>query len=101
VLLATARFTKEGMRRRFSIKISLAEKVAIDAERSVSALRKSQSNGLSEIRFAVTEGKIASASGFTIAEDKQSALLEPRQILESLKQQAEVEAFLEWIVSKE
>ena len=65
-------------------------------EKTVEELRASQANGLAETRFAVAGGKIVDARGFAVAADKQSALLEPKAILELLKNRRQIEAFIEW-----
>lgn len=98
----TARFSGEGRRRKFSLQVTLPagqEAPQLARETAVQDLRANQANGLSETRFAVTGGKIVAARGFTVAEDKQSALLEPKAILELLRSQREVEAFIEWEVA--
>lgn len=96
-----AHFTQTGTRRKLSMQVTLpAEQVAnATTEKTIEGLRASQTNGLSEMRFAMVGGKIMDARGFTVASDKQSALLEPKAILELLKSQREVEAFIEWEVA--
>lgn len=96
--MVTAKFSKTGARRKFSMKVALPAEEVADAsiEKTVEELRAAQANGLSETRFAVAEGKIVDSRGFTVAGDKQSALLEPKAILEMLKTKREVEVFLEW-----
>jgi hypothetical protein len=98
--VVTARFTKDGMRRKLSLLVRLPlEQVANSpTEQSIKELRARQANGLSETRIAVTGGKITDARGFTVAEDKQSALLEPTAILDLLRTQRKAEAFIEWEV---
>jgi hypothetical protein len=98
--LATARFTREGARRKFSLLMALPREQAesLAPEKSVQELRANQANGLSEMRFVVAHGKISSVRGFTVARDKQSALLEPKAILEMLRTQRPVEVFIEWEV---
>lgn len=94
----TAKFTQTGTRRKFTLQVKMPLEQVADAtiEKTIAELRASQASGFSEMRFAVAGGKIVDARGFTVAGDKQSALLETRTILESLKTQRQVEAFLEW-----
>jgi hypothetical protein len=98
-----ARFVKEGTRRRLSIQVTLpSDQVAgIVLDKTIHDLRANQANGLSEMRFAVVHGRIVEARGFTVAQDKQSALLEPREILTMLKTQPHAEALLVWDVTEE
>jgi hypothetical protein len=99
--VVAARFTQKGTRRRFSLEVTLPLEQALNSstEKTIEQLRASQANGLSETRFAVAGGKILDARGFTVAADKQSALLEPKAIIELLKNQRQVEVFLEWEVA--
>ncbi len=96
--LVAARFTQEGTRRKFSLQVTLPSEQDLNSttEKSIEELRASQANGLSETRFAVVGGKIVDARGFAVAADKQSALLEPKAILELLKNRRQIEAFIEW-----
>ena len=98
--LVTAHFTSDGSRRKFSLLVTLPPDHKVDeaAEPSLAELRLSQASGLSETRLAITGGKIVAARGFTVAGDKQSALLEPREILELLREHKQAELFLEWEV---
>jgi hypothetical protein len=98
--VATARFTRDGARRKFSLLMALPrdQVESLAPEKSVQELRANQANGLSEMRFVVAGGKISSVRGFTVARDKQSALLEPKAILEMLRTQRPVEVFIEWEV---
>jgi hypothetical protein len=99
--LVTARFAREGMRRRFSLLVTLPPDQAAEstAEKTIQELRTSQANGISETRIAVAGGRIVEARGFTVASDKQSALLEPKAILQLLRSQPKLEVFLEWEVT--
>jgi hypothetical protein len=97
--IVTARFSRDGSRRRFALRVALApDDAAPQQPRTAAELRAVQSDGLSETRFAVSRGKIVGAKGFSVARDRQSALLEPGAILEALRTKREVEAFLEWDV---
>lgn len=97
-VVVAARFSQNGKRRKFSMQVTLplAQVVNATNEKTAIELRASQANGLGETRFAVAGGKIVDARGFAVAADKQSALLEPKAILELLKKQRQIEAFIEW-----
>lgn len=99
--VVAAHFTKKSTRRKFSLEVTLPLEQVLKstAEKTIEELRASQANGLSETRFAIAGGKIVDARGFTVAADKQSALLEPKAIIELLKSQRHVEVFLEWEVA--
>ncbi len=93
-----SRFTASGKRRKFSAAVSLPkDEKPGEARSTIRALREAQASGLSETRFVVPGGLIVDSRGFTVAADKRSALLEPDQILEMLKEaRGKVEIFLEW-----
>jgi hypothetical protein len=46
------------------------------------------------------DGTITASRGFTVASDKASALLDVREILQLLRNQSDVEIFLEWEVTE-
>lgn len=102
-VVVAARFTQKGTRRKFSLQVTLPSEQVVNStsERTVEELRASQANGLEETRFAIAGGKIVDAHGFAVASDKQSALLEPKAILELLKKQRKIEAFIEWELADE
>ena len=56
-------------------------------------------DGISETRVAVTSGSITTARGFTVARDKQSALLNTSAINEVLRTGGKAELYLEWEVT--
>jgi hypothetical protein len=99
--LVAGRFTQGDRRRKLSLLVSLS-KVEEPAAPSMtdSNSRQALANGVSETRIAVTKGKIVDARGFTVASDKQSALLAPEEIDRLLRaSQGKVELYLEWEVS--
>ncbi len=98
-VLAQARFTQDGNRRRLSLSIPVPrdEKPAVKVPPSFKELRDEQANGLSETRLVVAGGQIIASQGFVVAGDKRSCLLDPAQIDELLRSHPEhVELFLEW-----
>lgn len=99
--LVTAQFTSDGPRRRFSLVVTLPSEQAANAQtqQTLRELRQTQADGLSETRFVVAGGTIEDARGFTVAGDRQSALLEVREILEALRGQRQYEAYLVWSVA--
>jgi len=101
--ILSARYSRDGLRRRLTLLVELPREDANQAAapRTVAELRGGQAEGISETRFAVARGTIVAAKGFTIARDRQSALLEPAAILEVLRTQPQVEAWLEWEVQSQ
>lgn len=101
-LQVKTQFRTDGARRRLTVVITLpAEKANAGPSPPVTAsdVREALANGISETRIALTEGKITSSRGFTVAEDKQSALLDPRAIDEILATGGKGELYLEWEVT--
>jgi len=63
--------------------------------------RQPLADGISEYRIAVANGSITAARGFTVASDKQSALMNLSEILEVLKdQQGQAQFSIEWDVAQ-
>lgn len=97
--LITTKFQKDGARRRLTFKITLPEdnEQAPAASPDVNQIRQALANGISETRFALTEGSITTARGFTIAGDRQSALLNGREVSELIRStKGKAELWLEW-----
>jgi hypothetical protein len=97
------RFQRDGARRRLVVEIVIpADKLDSFAVPPADLEQQAQANanGISETRIAVTQGRITAARGFTIAEDKQSALLNVRKAMEMLRQsQGRADLFVEWEVA--
>lgn len=102
--LLTARFTSDGMRRKLTLEIVMAPDkldVAQFSPSDVDQLRQTYADGISHFRIAVADGSITAAGGFTVAEDKQSALLNVGEVAELLRRgQGQAEAYLEWEVTE-
>ncbi len=97
--VARASFTSDGRRRRLALTIPTpkGEAQAEAPKPNERERRLGQANDISEIRVAVVGGEIIRARGFTVAEDKRSALLEPLEVEDLLRgATAPVELFLEW-----
>ena len=97
--LITTQFRKDGARHRLTFRITVPEDNEQAPAASVDAnqLRQALANGISETRFAVTEGAITSARGFTVASDRQSALLNASEISDLIRSgKGEAEVWLEW-----
>jgi hypothetical protein len=97
--LITTRFQKDGARRRLTFRITVQEDnyQAAAASADGNQLRQALANGISETRFAVTEGGITAARGFTVASDRQSALLNASEILDLIRMgKGNAELWLEW-----
>lgn len=102
--LITTRFQREGKIRKLSIRITVPVDQAgstAEAPADVAQLRQALANGISETRIAVSNGSITEARGFTVAGDRQSALLNGREIAEVLRVgQGKAELLLEWNVNE-
>lgn len=97
--LISTQIQKDGTRRRLTFRITLPEKDKPAPATSADAhqLRQALADGISETRFALTEGTITSARGFTIARDRQSALLNGREISDLIRTgKGKAELWLEW-----
>ena len=97
--LITTQIRQIGTRHRLTCRITLPEKdePAPAASADAHQLRQAIADGISETRFAVTDGEITSARGFTVARDRQSALLNGREISELIRTgKGQAELWLEW-----
>ncbi|REJ87714.1 MAG: hypothetical protein DWQ34_23995 [Planctomycetota bacterium] len=94
------RFQADGSQRRLEIEITPPEasNPSMCSSSHRDALRQRLADGISETRIATVEGTITAAHGFTVADDKQSALLATGRIIEILEENEQVEPFLEWAV---
>lgn len=101
-IVAKARFTESGRRRKLSIVIPPRAGETPEEEPTAEALRQSQADGISEMRIVVAGGRIVDSRGFTPASDRRSALLEPRRIHDLVaRAEKDVEVFLEWELADE
>lgn len=98
-VLAQARFTQEGNRRRISITIPVPHDAEPTPKTSptMTELRDQQANGISETRLVVAGGHIIASQGFVVAGDKRSCLLDAAQLEKLLGNDSkQVELFVEW-----
>lgn len=95
--LITTQFQKDGTRHRLTFRISVPEEneQAPAVSTDVQQLRQALANGISETRFAVTEGAITTARGFTVAGDRQSALFNAKEMSDLIRK-GKGEFWLEW-----
>jgi hypothetical protein len=94
-----AHFSKEATRRRLSFVLRPGRDFKLSEPATVKESRQKQADGVSETRFAVTEGRIVATRGFTVAADGRSALLALDEIQKLLLADPQrVELFLEWEV---
>ncbi len=103
-LQITTKWQSDGRRRGILVRI-ITRPDGIDLSglsvASVEKLRQRLASGISETRIAVAGGQITSASGFTVAEDRQSALLDANEIAKLLKSGGgKAELHLDWEVSE-
>jgi hypothetical protein len=97
-LTAATRFIRDGSRRRLSIRItsSLDARELARGTADLNQLKQQMADGVSETRIVVAHGTVTASRGFTVASDKHSALLDVGEIFQLLRNQSEVELFLEW-----
>jgi hypothetical protein len=98
----TTQFRSDGVRRSLTVGITVPPEKANPSQSSpsdVGQFRQTQADGISETRIAVTKGSITTARGFTVASDKQSALLDASAIDEILRTGGKAELYLEWDVT--
>lgn len=101
-LLIKTQFQNDGPRRSLTVHITLPVDKANPPQPSpsgVEQLRQADANGISETRIALAKGSITAARGFTVAGDKQSALLDASAIDEILRTGGKGELYLEWEVT--
>ncbi len=99
--LTEAKFESQGTRRKFSLRITWPGAQADPSHlpiSSVEELRQSLADGISETRIAVADGTIVSAQGFTVASDKQSALLDVSALDAIFRSGGTAELLIEWEV---
>jgi len=97
--LVTTHFENDGRRHRVTFRITVPDEKdeAPAPSTNVHQFRQALANAISETRFAVTEGSITTARGFTVAEDRQSALLDATAISALIRGgKGEAELWLEW-----
>lgn len=99
----TTQFQSDGDHRRLTIHVMLPEdqnKSPQPATADSEQFEQSLANGVSLTRLAVANGSITAARGFTIAGDKQSAVLNNTEIAELVHEgHGTAELFLEWDVT--
>lgn len=99
----TPQFHTDGVHRRLTFRVTVpqdagAAPTAVSVE--VPQCQQLQANGISVSRFAVANGSITGARGFTIADDKESAVLNNAEIAEALRAgDGTAELYLEWDVT--
>ncbi len=98
------RFTKKDSRRRLAFVVAVTDNLrpSEPGHSTIRAFRQDQADSIGETRVAVVGGRIVDARGFTVARDRRSALLEPVEIRELLRDAGEsLELFLEWEIDAE
>jgi hypothetical protein len=94
------KFATSGNRRTltFTLDFPKGEGQADKGPLTVERVRQALADGISETRIALAEGKITRASGFIVAADKQSALLDAAALGEILRTTGKGELAIEWEV---
>lgn len=100
--LITTKFHRDGARRKLTVRVAVSPdsiKEPVDPP-AKEPIKQAWANGISETRIAVVNGSIVAERGFTVASDKQSALLDGDEIEQLLRNgNGTVELFLEWEVT--
>ncbi len=100
--LITTQFHRDGARRKLTARITVpSDSIKEPAEPPVKEpLKQGFANGISATRIAIVSGSIVAERGFTVASDKQSALLDGDEIEQLLRKgNGTMELFLEWEVT--
>lgn len=100
--LLEASFTADGARRRLGLVFAPPADFKLAEPVTTRGKREQQADGVSETRFAITEGKIVAERGFVVAKDGRSALLALDEIEELLRADPDrIELFLEWELERQ
>ena len=102
--MITPQFHTDGVHRRLTFRVTVPQ----DAIASLSSTstdaqqcQQLQANGISVTRLAVANGAITVARGFTIADDKQSAVLNNAELAEAFRAgNGTAELYLAWDVAQ-
>lgn len=100
--LITTQFHRDGTRRKLTARITIPKDSAKEPAEPPAKVpvKQALANGISETRIALAHGSIVAERGFTVASDKQSALLDGDEIEQILRTASgTVELFLEWEVT--
>jgi hypothetical protein len=102
--LVKSKFTTSQSQRRVSFQVTMQPDQlppATDPQTAASEMQIKRASEISELRLAVTGGKITEARGFTVASDKHSALLDVATVMSLVRAgNGNAELFLQWEVSK-
>jgi len=100
-LRVVTRYSQERAKRRLSFSVLPPKDLDLGefATPSIKDARQRQANGLSEIRLVMLRGDITGTRGWTVASDKQSALLALDEIADLLRTNPDgADLFIEWEV---
>ena len=103
-LQSTTQWQSNGAHRKLLVRVT-ARPGALDLSQfavpSIEKLRQNLADGISGTRVAVAGGTITGARGFAVANDKQSALLDPSEIAKLLQaHDGKAELYLDWDVTQ-
>lgn len=102
-VVVASRFSRDGAKRRLTMTV-LPPRNLDEAQLqgpSASQARQEQANGLNATRIVVVGGRITSARGWTVSDDRQSALLALDEVRGLLRGGPErVDLFVEWEVEE-
>jgi hypothetical protein len=93
-------FASEGLKRRLTVRVLVPpEENQPAAEAPVLPVQQMLANGVSVTRVAVADGTITGECGFTVAGDRQSAVVNNDEIAEAIREgHGTAELYLEWEV---
>jgi hypothetical protein len=95
-------FASDGLKRRLTVRVLVSPEENQPAEAPAPALPVQQmlANGVSVTRLAVAGGLITGAHGFTVAADRQSAVVNNDEIADAIREgHGTAELYLEWEVA--
>jgi hypothetical protein len=102
--LVTSEFHADGIHRRLTFQVTVPHDETTSPPAAMVDARQfqqSQANGISVNRFAVANGAITGARGFTVADDKQSAVLNSTEIAAVIRDgRGTADLYLAWDVTQ-
>jgi hypothetical protein len=93
-------FASDGLKRRLTVRVLVSPEENQPAEAPALPVQQMLANGVSVTRLAVAGGLITGAHGFTVAADRQSAVVNNDEIADAIREgHGTAELYLEWEVA--
>jgi hypothetical protein len=95
-------FASDGLKRRLTVRVLVSpeENQPVEAPAPALPVQQMLANGVSVTRLAVAGGLITGAHGFTVAADRQSAVVNNDEIADAIREgHGTAELYLEWEVA--